>query len=66
MEKETEEPKIFKKACPNCGKKFYSLSEKQLNYNYISHLGSCNSNNKSNNKSNNIEKHKINLKEVSK
>ena len=42
MKKETEEPKIFKKACPNCGKKFYSLSEKQLKYNYISHLGSCN------------------------
>lgn len=62
MENKTEEPKIFKKTCPKCGKEFYSLSEKQLNYNYISHLGSCNSNTKGNNKG----KDKLNSKEVGK
>jgi len=66
MEKENNEPKIFKKVCPKCGKKFYSLSEKQLEYNYISHLGSCNSNKKFNNVSNKNVKNNFNNKETSK
>lgn len=40
-DKENNEPNIYKKNCPYCNKLFYSLSEKQLNFNYTSHIGSC-------------------------
>lgn len=41
MEQTEEKPKIYKKKCPHCDKSFYSLSEKQLLFNYTSHTGSC-------------------------
>jgi len=34
-------PEVFEKSCPYCDKPFYSLSEKQLLFNYTSHIGSC-------------------------
>ncbi len=43
-EEQTEEkdkPTIFEKDCPYCKKPFYSLSERQLLFNYTSHIGSC-------------------------
>lgn len=43
-EEQTEDkdrPKVFEKSCPYCSKPFYSLSEKQLLFNYTSHIGSC-------------------------
>lgn len=36
-----DKPKVYEKDCPHCGKLFYSLSEKQLLFNYTSHIGSC-------------------------
>lgn len=39
-------PKVYEKTCPYCGKDFYSLSEKQLLFNYTSHVGSCKFKNK--------------------
>ena len=36
-----DKPKVYEKDCPYCGKLFYSLSEKQLLFNYTSHIGSC-------------------------
>ena len=45
--KKTEEnPEIYKKTCPHCGKDFCSLSRKQLLFNYTSHIGSCEFKNK--------------------
>jgi len=38
---EKNKPKVFEKSCPYCDKPFYSLSEKQLLFNYTSHIGSC-------------------------
>jgi len=38
---EKSKPEIFDKSCPYCDKPFYSLSEKQLIFNYTSHIGSC-------------------------
>ena len=46
MEQIKEKPKIYEKDCPYCGKLFYSLSEKQLLFNYTSHIGSCKFKNK--------------------
>ena len=43
-EEQTEEkdkPEVFERSCPYCDKPFYSLSEKQLLFNYTSHIGSC-------------------------
>lgn len=37
---------VYEKVCPYCGKDFYSLSEKQLLFNYTSHIGSCKFKNK--------------------
>lgn len=34
-------PEIYKKKCPYCDKLFYSLNEKQILFNYTSHIGSC-------------------------
>ncbi len=36
-----DKPKIYEKSCPYCEKPFFSLSEKQLLFNYTSHIGSC-------------------------
>ena len=36
-----DKPEVYKKVCPYCNKDFYSLSEKQLLFNYTSHIGSC-------------------------
>ena len=41
-----DKPQVYKKTCPHCGKDFYSLSEKQLLFNYTSHIGSCKFKNK--------------------
>ncbi len=38
---EQDKPKVFEKLCPYCKKPFFSLSEKQLLFNYTSHVGSC-------------------------
>ncbi len=38
---EKDKPEVFEKACPHCSKLFYSLSERQLLFNYTSHIGSC-------------------------
>lgn len=40
-EQDKKNPKVYKKTCPHCNKLFYSLSEKQLLFNYTSHIGSC-------------------------
>lgn len=41
-----DKPEVYEKACPYCSKSFYSLSEKQLLFNYTSHIGSCKFKNK--------------------
>lgn len=46
-----EKPEIYEKNCPYCDKSFYSLSEKQLLFNYTSHIGSCKFKNKDKDKS---------------
>jgi len=38
---EKSETKVFERYCPHCNKSFSSLSEKQLLFNYTSHIGSC-------------------------
>ena len=45
-EQDITKPKVYEKSCPYCDKPFYSLSEKQLLFNYTSHLGSCKFKNK--------------------
>ena len=35
------EMKIHKKTCPLCGKEFSSYSKKQVDWNYITHMGAC-------------------------
>lgn len=46
--KQEDKPQVYEKDCPYCGKLFYSLSEKQLLFNYTSHIGSCKFKNKKN------------------
>lgn len=46
LNKNREEPEVYKKVCPYCNKDFFSLSEKQLLFNYTSHIGSCKFKNK--------------------
>jgi len=36
--------KVLKKICPHCGKRIYSIYQKQLEFNYNSHLMSCKKN----------------------
>lgn len=36
-----KKPKIFKKKCPYCDKVISSLSSRQCEFNYYSHVGSC-------------------------
>ena len=33
--------KVYEKICPHCSRKFAYLSEKQLEYNFYSHLTAC-------------------------
>lgn len=47
--KDITQPKVYEKSCPYCNKPFYSLSERQLLFNYTSHLGSCKFKNKKKN-----------------
>ena len=36
-----KEEKIYKKICEKCGKEFVSYSEKQVEWNYVMHIGAC-------------------------
>lgn len=43
-----EQQQGYEKTCPYCGKKFSSLSRRQIEFNYFSHIGSCKNNAKNN------------------
>ena len=45
-EENEDKPRVYEKTCPHCEKLFYSLNERQLLFNYTSHIGACKFKNK--------------------